>query len=115
MDPGEQGLDDTHSAAIAVGAFAVTGVAVGTALIGHARSIYDASSEHCTLDDFCDDEGLAMRSEARELATVAYAGAGAAAAASIVLIIVGATQRESNVRMAPGPPGAFGVGMRTRW
>jgi len=112
------GLADTHIAAIAMGAFAVAGTAIGTALIVHAKSTYDASAEFCTLDDFCEDQGLAARNEARDLATgatIAYAGAGAAAAAMIALLVAGATHEESTVGVAPGPPGAFGVALRARW
>jgi hypothetical protein len=92
-----------------------------------ASSSNEDSLARCRTENFCSQEGLTLREEAQERATIStilFAVGGALTAGGIALVIVGARSRGSDEEQSAAPswqlasmlgPGRAGLTLRGRW
>jgi hypothetical protein len=115
---GSGGPSGVLIAGLVTGGVGLVGVVVGAIFGGLAKSANDESLDHCRTESFCTDEGLALRDDAKERATISTAtfipGA-VLLGAGITMIIIGVAadgSAETSARRFQVVAGATGLDLR---
>jgi hypothetical protein len=103
-DQGEPGPNTQKMLAIVAGGVGLIGAAVGTVYGLGARSAQKDSESHCSARDICDDEGLELRDEASDRATISTVAFGVSLAGVAGGMLLWLTAPESDQESPPDSP-----------
>ncbi len=100
------------AAGFAVGTLGAGGIVAGIVVGVIAKVSYDESDDHCDHDDFCDDEGIAIREDARAQGTIATVlfSVGAATWATGLVVLLTAPKGEGGLASRAPIHVGFGPG-----
>src|SRR5579859_6310675 len=97
------GLRGQRVVAIVAAGAGVVSAGIGAALSLSANSNYDASSTHCNLNNFCDQEGIDLRDQAMQkgrIATITLIGGAVAFGAGVALWLTAPSPRAEGAAVA---------------